>query len=200
MHKCYRITESRLKFSTLCIQICNIDKIISNAVVKKLKNHLWYLTPETVVLAFFDRNVSIQIKRKMVDQKFCFFEAKNPVVTLTDYRKHTDPEALLQFDLPDFVSHKTNFFFSSFEVCTDFFEVDPSERENNEEYQTASDFCRKLFVVNDFAERHIKFMKDYNRVLTHDVDQLQLILQVVESYRQKYPSHKKSTLTDKPQV
>ena len=44
--------------------------------------------------------------------------------------------------------------------------------------------------------RGVKFIKDYNRVLTHDEDELQFILQVVDSYRKKYPSHSKSALTD----
>lgn len=161
------------------------DKVVSDAVVEKMKNHLWYLTPETVALSFFDSNVSLEIKRKMVNQ----LKAKNPVVTLSEYRKHSNPKQLLKCDLADFVSHKTKKFFSSFELQTDFFEIDPSIWEDNKEYQIAFDFCKNLFVVNDAAERGVKFMKDYNRSLTRDEDEMQLILQVVDSYRKKYPSH-----------
>lgn len=68
--------------------------------------------------------------------------------------------------------------------------------EDNEEYQTAFDFCHNLFVVNDAAERGVKFMKDYNRFLTRNEEEMQFILQVVDSYRKKYPSHTKSALKD----
>lgn len=44
----------------------DIDKCTSEAVLKKIKNHLWYLSPEVVALAFFDENISVPIKRKMV--------------------------------------------------------------------------------------------------------------------------------------
>lgn len=168
------------------------DKDISKALVDKLKNHLWYLSPEKVALSFFDPNVSLEVKRKMVNQ----LKAKEPVVTLIENRKHLDPKQLLKNDLSDFVSSKTKDFFSSFEFSTDFLELDPSEWENNDQYQNAFDICSELFVVNDTAERGIKFLKDYNRVLTRDEEEFQLILQVVDSYRKMYPSHKKSSLTD----
>lgn len=170
----------------------NVNKVISAALVEKIKNHLWYLTPQTVALAFFDPQVSLEVKRKMVKQ----LKAKDPMVTLVEYRKHLNPKQLLTCDLSDFVSHKTKIFFSSFEIQTDFFEIDPSLWVDNEEYQTALDFCKNLIVVNDPAERGVKFMKEYNRILTRGESQLQFILQVVQSYRKIYPSHKKSTLTD----
>lgn len=172
------------------------DKIVSDAVIDKLKNHLWYLTPQTVGLAFFDSNVSLEVKKKIVDH----LKARDPIVNFSDYRKHLNPQELLKCELSDFVSHKTKIFFSSFQLDTEFFELDPSEWEGNDAYQTAFHFCRNLFVVNDAAERGVKFMKDYNRVLTRDEDEMQLILQVVDSYRQKFPSHDKSLLTDQRQA
>lgn len=171
------------------------DKTASKAVIDKMKNHLWYLAPETVGLAFCDPSVPIEIKRLMVDR----LKAKNPTVSLVEYRKHPKPEQLLKCNLSDFVSHKTKAFFASFELQTDFFDLDPSIWENNDEYQTASDFCKSLFVVNDSAERGVKFMKDYNRILTRDEEEVQFILQAVDLYLKKYPSHTKSSLTDKSQ-
>ena len=38
----------------------------SKATLKKLKGHLWYLSEELVALAFFDADVDIQTKKKMV--------------------------------------------------------------------------------------------------------------------------------------
>lgn len=45
-----------------------IDAAISSGVLKKMGTHLWYLHPETVALAFFDENVSVQEKQEMVNK------------------------------------------------------------------------------------------------------------------------------------
>lgn len=185
-----------LNFLREAFKFEKIDNVISEAVIEKFKNHLWYLTPEAMGLAFFDSNVSLEVKRKMVNR----LNAKVAAVTFVEYRKHPNPNHLLNCDLADFVSHKTKSFFSSFDLGTDFFELDPTIWADNEEYQTALDFCRNLFVVNDAAERGVKFMKDYNRVLTRDEEEMQLILQVVDLYRRKYPSHTKSALHNQPQT
>lgn len=173
-----------------------IDKVASQAVIEKMQNHLWYLTPETVGLAFFDPNVEIEVKRKMLSR----LKSKDPNVNFSKYREFSNLKELVKCDLADFVSYRTKFFFSSFDLNIDFLELDPSVWKDNDEYETASDFCNNLFVINDAAERGVKFMKDYNRVLTRDDEQMQFILQVVDSYRRKYPTHTKSGLIDKPQI
>ena len=132
------------------------------------------------------------MKRKMVK---CLKKTK-PTVAFVTYRKYPNPQHLLKFDLADFVSYKSKVLFSSFELQTEFFDLDPSIWDDNEEYQTASEFFQNLLVVNDAAERGVKFMKDYNRILTKDQEQVKFILQVVDSYRKKYQSHTKSALTD----
>ena len=43
-------------------------------------------------------------------------------------------------------------------------------------------------------------MKDYNRILTRDEEEAQFILQVVDLYRKKYPSHTKSSLSEQSQT
>ncbi|KAL4132318.1 hypothetical protein QTP88_009490 [Uroleucon formosanum] len=44
----------------------SIDNNISRVAMNKFRNHLWYLTPEAVALAFFDKSISIESKRKMI--------------------------------------------------------------------------------------------------------------------------------------
>ncbi|CAD6233740.1 GSCOCG00012293001-RA-CDS, partial [Cotesia congregata] len=55
-----------LQFLKVVYQYRTIDKKISEAVLHKFKNHLWYLNSATAALAFFDPNVSANIKNKMV--------------------------------------------------------------------------------------------------------------------------------------
>jgi len=42
-------------------------KTLINQLKKKLCGHLWYLSPETAALAFFDTNLTIETKIKMVE-------------------------------------------------------------------------------------------------------------------------------------
>lgn len=51
-----------------------------------------------------------------------------------------------------------------------------------------------LTVVNDCAERGVKLIEDFNKLLTKDEEDLQFLLQVVSSYREKFPSHAKKDL------
>lgn len=43
-----------------------IDSDISRVTVATFQNHLWYLANETVALSFFDENIPLETKRKMV--------------------------------------------------------------------------------------------------------------------------------------
>ena len=55
-----------LRFLKAVYQYKTIDKQISEAVLHKFKNHLWYLNSETGALSFFDQNISSSTKRKMI--------------------------------------------------------------------------------------------------------------------------------------
>lgn len=146
-----------------------IDSSVSTIILKKIGNHLWYLSQETMALAFFDPNVSLGQKREMIER----LQFRDPIVKLLNGRKLTNPEILSEHNISDFVSHKTKNFFTSFGLSSDFLELDPSEWESNDEFLVARASCRDLFVVNDTAERGVKFMKDYNRILTNDEEQKQ---------------------------
>lgn len=115
----FQCPNQDLNFLLDAFKYAEIDKASSNAVIDKLKNHLWYLTPETVGLAFCDPGVPNEIKRKMVIR----LKAKHPSVAFVDCRKHRNPKQLLECDLSDFVSYKTKEFFSNFELQTDFFQL-----------------------------------------------------------------------------
>lgn len=172
------------------VAYAEIDSTVSEVMLKKMKNHLWYLSQETIALAFFDSNVSLEEKRKMAER----LQSREPIVQLRHDRNLEDPKVLLNHNLSDFVSYKTNKLFISFGLSSEFLNFDPSTWETNDEFQIARTFCGDLFVVNDTAERGVQFMKDYNSILTKDEEEKQFIMQVVEAYRKKYPSHTKSSL------
>lgn len=62
-----------------------------------------------------------------------------------------------------------------------------------EDYQKGFKTINSLLVVNDGAERNIKFIDDYNSILTKYKDQKQYLLQMVNKYRKNYPDSKKTT-------
>lgn len=182
-----------LDFAKNSIEYAQIDAELSNGVLQKISTHMWYLTPETVALAFFDPNVTVDEKKKMIQR----LDSKEPVVKLLKGRTVKDPEELSLRNLSDFVSIETKLFFDRFHISREFLKLDPSTWDLNVEYQNGARICRDLMVVNDVAERGVKFMKDYNRILVTDEDQKHFLLQFVEGYRKKYASYLKSDLTRK---
>lgn len=173
------------------IAYASIDPKVSEAVLKKIRNHCWYLSKELIAFSFFDTEVSNEEKRKMIER----LQYSEPVVKLESEHKIVSPEILLNHTLSDFVSSNTEMFFARIGISLEFLISDPITWETNKEYQDGLKICRQMSVTNDSAERGVKFMKDYNRILTNDEEEKQLLLQIVEAYRRKYPTYKKSSLT-----
>lgn len=179
-----------INFVKNVLKYAEIDSTISNAVLKKISNHLWYLSEEAIALAFFDKNVSFQEKRDMVEK----MKSKKPTLDLKDDRGYKDLSGFQNYSLSNFVSEKTKNFFYRFGLSSLFLDSDPSTWETTFEYEEGWSFCCDLLVVNDTAERGVKFMKDYNKILTNNEEEKQMLLQIVGAYRKKYGSYDKSVL------
>lgn len=179
-----------LNFIKEAVAYAEIDAAVSAAVLHKMKNHLSYLSRENIMLALFDPNISIEEKEQMVS----LMKSKEPVIKLKNDRLLKNPKDLIRHNLCDFVCDKTENFLHRFALPSEFLQRHPSTWETDDNYNEARKFLQNLLVVNDTAERGVRFMKDYNRVLTNDEEEKQLILQIVEAYRAKYPSYNKSSL------
>lgn len=174
--------------------ISYFDLNVSNALLSKIKNHLWYLSEEAVALGFFDEMISIEVKRKMVEALGNHDDENDKVIPK---RLNLTLEQVKSFenkDVSSFVTPRTKRFFHRLQIDVTFFELDPSIWKDQEEYCTAKRICQHLTVVNDPAERAIKLITDFNRALTYDEEDKQYLLQVVEHYRKNFSSHKKSSL------
>lgn len=166
----------------------SIDAAISSALLKKFGTHLWYLHPETVALAFFDENVSVEEKRLMIQKMELFTIDDSQEETFSPYRLIIHPQQmdnLQEWQLDHFVNENTIQFFKRFEVKTDFLSKDPLEWNSDNAYCQARKMLKELQVVNDHAERAVKLMKDFNFALTKDEEEKQYLLQVVTNYRKK---------------
>lgn len=171
------------------------DTKVSDSLLYKIRNHLWYLSEEAVALGFFDENISFELKRKMV-KALGNFEDENEEVVIPK-RLIVTFEQVKSFankDLSDFVTPRTKRFFDRLQIDIGFLHFDPSTWQDREDYCAGKQICLNLTVVNDPAERAVKLITDFNRALTYDEQDKQYLLQVVEHYRQKYPSFSKSSL------
>lgn len=169
-----------------------IDLNISRIALHKFRNHLWYLTPEAVALAFFDTNISVPSKQIMVINLNKKTELDGKIKRLN--LKETEIPEFVKNEIEYFVSSKTLDFFKIFNLDTKFLSNDPSTWSKNSSYKTAFQMVSKLRVVNDTAERGIKLIEDYNSILTTNEEQKQFVLQIVSGYRKIIPDCKKETL------
>ncbi|CAI9715899.1 Hypothetical predicted protein [Octopus vulgaris] len=126
----------------------NIDPEISKAAAKKFSIHFWYLALETVALSMFDDNVPTEVKANI-------------------------SQVILEADK----APGTKTFFMRFSISTDFLDEDPSTWKNDPSYKSGLENLEKT-VVNDVAERDVKFIQDYN-ILTNDETEKQFVLQII---------------------
>lgn len=164
------------------------DARIASAALKKLSNHLWYLSEELVALAFFDENVSIETKNKMR-------EGLNKPSEPNHIKRTTiDHEVIELRRLEDFVTSHTRSFFDILGLPSSFLETTAENWAQNETYWNANNIIQHMKVVNDIAERGVKLMDEYNKLLTNDEEQKQYLLQVVKKYRSALPDKNKRTI------
>ncbi|KAL4120447.1 hypothetical protein QTP88_013138 [Uroleucon formosanum] len=170
-----------------------IDEQISKSALKKMCGHLWYLTPEATSLAFFDDKVSSQTKIKMVKAM-----QSHDIESEANKRIILKPNEIYDYankDINDFISIQSSNFFNRFGIPMDFLNLDPKLWNENDQYKKSKELVNNINVVNDIAERGVKLIEDYNKLLTKNEDQKQYLLQVVSEYRLQFPDCKKSTLS-----
>lgn len=181
-----------LKFIKNILSYKNIDMQISKAALKKMCGHLWYLKPEAASLAFFDDNVPLQTKIKMVNAM-----KSREIGPDENKRIILQPEKMYEYankNIEDFISTQSTNFFNRFGISMDFLDLDPTLWNENEQYKKGRELVNNIRVVNDVAEREVKLMEDYNKIITKNEEQKQYLLQVVCDYCQRFPDCKKSTL------
>ena len=146
----------------------------------KLAKHLWYLSPELMGLAFFDNNVSVELKRLMV-------QALNKYPEDAVSRNTLNLAEISKLTLADFISSETRNFFTRLNINTSFLTDDPAEWCANKKYLLGKRKAQSIAVVNDNAERSVALMTEFNGKITRNEQQVQYLLQVVEEHRKTHP-------------
>lgn len=167
------------KFIQQVINYKQIDEGISEKVLGKYLNHLWYLSAEQVCFGLFDRNVSNETKRSMAKKILEHtYEDERSTRIVRPIICYTEAVRLLKaVSLDYFVTDQSVIFFERYKINTDFLMQDPCKHWlENQEYLKLKSFVRGLRVVNDTAERGVKLIQDFNNKLTKDEEQKKFLL------------------------
>lgn len=179
----------------------DIDPEISKVTAKKFSSHLWYLVPETVALSLFDENVPTAVKTEMAraileaDNNGEDEEEKHQVKRYILHQ--TDISSFAEIEFTSFVTPSTKTFFKRFSIATDFLHKDPLTWKDDPGYKNGIEILEKMVIVNDVAERGVKLIQDYNKILTKDETEKQFLLQIVAEHRKKYPTATKYSIMNK---
>lgn len=182
-----------LKFIQDLHAYAKIDENVSRVALNKMCNHLWYLLPETAAMSFFNNNLSVDTRRKMLRALKNNKTFEEPIKRLTILPE--DVGRYIDQGIETFISKGSQKFFERFSLPTDFLKKDPTLWQQDDSFSKGMEFVKGLKVVNDVAERGVKLMQDYNQILTKNEVEKQFILQIVSDYRQKFPDIKKRTLS-----
>ncbi|XP_050714934.1 uncharacterized protein LOC126997731 [Eriocheir sinensis] len=162
------------------------SKEISIAATTVFSGHLWYLSETLVGFAFFEDQVTLEVKRKMVKNLKDKPGSKDAPKRIHSVNR---PQNM---DLSDLVTTFTKRFFNILHVNEDFLQKDPLEWAADQKYQRSLDLVKSVRVVNDLAERGVALMTELNDSLTKSEEQKQFLFQVVEAHRKKYSAPTKA--------
>lgn len=159
-----------------------IDATVSRITINKLKNHLWYLSPELILLALFSNEVPNAEKELMVQTAI---KKDKPLLKRRSVRtitcKTADNKRLHNFVGPQSLSLLRNL---PIEIKF-IYDYNPAQWKNLDQYKFARETVNSINVVNDLAERKVALASAYNTTLTLDEEERQRIFQSVEFNRKK---------------
>lgn len=166
------------------------DKEIANAAYDSLSRHLWYLRQPLVGLPFFYERINVAEKRKMIEA------LKRE--TSDDYENKItiDKKTVQAVRMHELVSKNILKFLADFGVNLEFLKQDPDTWNEDDNFHSASNYFKKLQVVNDSAERNLRLTDTLNKSFKNE-DEFNELLHVVKNHRKKYPNAKKCTLLQK---
>lgn len=175
----------------------SINPKLSDLILKKFKNHLWYLAEESMGLAFFDSSIPIEIKQEMVDRlrldgdddddddddDIVHQNGHKVLASLPEIKK-----TFLKKKFSDFVTRNTINFFAKFKIPTEFLHEPIDWWESSDSYQKATALISQIKVTNDTAERKVQLMSKFIGILTKNDKELQAMVTVVDEYNKENPT------------
>lgn len=158
----------------------SIDLDIARAARVVLERHLWYLSDELIGLALFSDKVTSVEKAAIVEGM------KNEAG-----RRLVKANASIlnnETSLGDFASKRTVNTLRMLNIKVSFLQLPIEIWRENCDYVQGKQKVHGLRVVNDTAERGVKLFEEFNRLLTKNEEEKQIILQIVEHNRKCIPT------------
>ncbi|KAG0712093.1 hypothetical protein GWK47_002150 [Chionoecetes opilio] len=168
------------------------NRVIGKAARAKLAKHLWYLSEDLVGLALFDRAVPFATKALMVSAMEV--EADGSEDDRQIPRAQIEFASVIGKTVVDFATANSRRIFERLNLPSGFLDVAPEELEDREDFRKAAETVQCLHVVNDHAERGVALIQKFSGSITHDEEQLQFLVRVVDDHRRRYPDALKRTV------
>ena len=171
------------------VDYIDVDGPIATAALEVLSRHGWYTAEETVPFCLFSSRLSLDQKSRIAARILSF----DPPESIT-LGKPVFQELQDKTELHDLVGPKSYVLFSILGIDYEWLQQKPEEWESSSDYKEMESFVRTVKVTNDVAERGVKIISDYSKILTHDNSLRRKLLQGVEMSRKINPDFKKMTL------
>lgn len=173
-------------------EYANINKVVSQAALRKLQNHTWYLGSEMAPLSLFSSKVSDEEKKSIVEAMILSGDdwrvrgIKCPVAECSELEKKQLHELMTSSSRAALRSLGLDV-----EILTGH---EPSSWDEIASFRKTKAVIASIKVINDAAERSIALMSSFNQSITKTESQMQKLIQVVEDNRKRIPDSRKSTL------
>ena len=135
---------------------CQIDHEIAESACDKLMKHRWQLCEESIVFGHFS-DCLMTTKKKTIFEKILSFSHPNQFCRRIPFFRGGISETT---QLADLVGTDMWFLFDCLKIDHSWLELSPKLWSTGESFLCGKDFVTNLKVVNDAAERNVKFHTD----------------------------------------
>jgi len=171
-------------------QYASINQAVSEAAIKKLDRHLWYIGPELILLSLFSDKPSLEEKRLIVNS----LQQCGDDWSVRGYKLEETTD-LNTKELHHLVTSSSMAALRSLGLDITFISgSDPSAWSSSETFRATKAIICSIKVVNDAAERSVALMSTFNESITRNETEMQRLIQVVEDHRKRVPDARKGTL------
>jgi hypothetical protein len=168
------------------------DQVIGEKSLEVLGRHGWYLDQTTVPFALFSSKLSSEEKMSFATEMLKHEpEAEDHRFEI---KKTVFPDVTPDTKLEDLVGERSFLVFSLLKVSYSWLSEPQAKWSESPGYNKIGQFVNTAKTVNDVAERAVKLMTDYAKILTKDDEMRQMILQGVAENRKKFSNLNKKTL------
>ena len=174
----------------LLLKYSAIDPEISTEALTAQARHLWYLSPDSIILwSMFGTSLTEDEKSGIAaallsKQKPENFEAKKvkfPILTPTTKIEHL-------------ITPMSWFPFKLLGLKDLWLSLPPVQWEEDEDFLEMKKFAHSVKLTNDVAECGVKLVSDYANILTTDSDERKRLVLAVQTHRRQYKNMNKATL------